>query len=142
MGLNGNNRCKQPGCPFGAPEYLTRDLCEEHFEKQLMHPLLKEISRLQGEVSKLRDEQRRAKLEYGVKPPVVWIHCTNHTKGCTFKALPFIKKNRNETSPLEIHESLNCKFRKGAVKKDASPRKPGQPKQAKAPLSPQMMSDE
>lgn len=131
MGLNGNNRCAQPGCPFGAAPYLTRDLCEEHFDIRYIHPIMKERSRLDGELTKLHREKMQAKLDYGVRPEPIWLHCQNMGKGCSFKTL--------KMDVLKIHQDINCKHKKAAPSK---PRQPGQPKPAKAAPSPQEMTDE
>lgn len=127
---NGNNRCAEPGCPFGVPQYLTRGYCEEHFDKQFIYPIMKERSRLDGELTKLHREKLQAKLDYNVKPEPILYRCHNLDKGCPFKTV--------KRDILEYHEKLNCQFKKAPSK----PRQPGQPKAPKTPLNAQMMSDE
>lgn len=130
MGLNGNNRCIERDCPFGAAAYLTRGYCEEHFDKNFIHPVMKQLSSLQGELTKLHKEKLQAKLDYNVKPEPIIYRCHNMDKGCPFKI--------TKRDILEIHEKTNCKFKKAP----SQPRKPGQPAPKKAPVSAQMMSDE
>jgi hypothetical protein len=137
MGVNGTKqRCAAPSCPFGAADYFTRDLCEEHFQKKYEHPLIKQISQLQGELTKLQEERRKAKLEYGIKPEPIWYHCHNMERGCPFKTLV-------RDTLVRIHEPINCKFKKAPIQ-HRDPNKPSaqRAKADKATLSPQMMTDE
>lgn len=106
------NQCSVPLCSSPQP-FLVRGLCEFHYDGLILAPKIKEldkakivVERITGEVTKLNAEKRQAKLDYGVKPPPVWIHCHNMGNGCPFKSL----EGRN----VKIHEDYNCKFRKAA----------------------------
>lgn len=129
MGINGNNRCIEPDCPFGVAAYLTRGYCEEHFDKHFIFPIMKERSRLDGELTKLHREKLQSKLDYNVKPEPILYRCHNLDHGCPFKTV--------KRDVLEYHEKMNCKFKK----KPSQPRKAGQPKHT-VNLSAQMMTDE